>query len=596
MKSTAPLRDLWATLSPAQRRWALGAQSVSLVMAFSTVAGIAAITPFFAVLGDSSLIHRNRWLSALYAWGGFQTEHAFVVGLGTAFIATAILSNLVNLLGAYVLQRVAFTIGNDMKSLLFREYLRRNLLFHARTNSSILLNNIVFEAVRGPIGMLQSLFQVVTGLVTSMAIVVSILIVNPFVAAAVVAILIGGYCGVYLANRQNLQHSARPERTLVGEQMKLIAEALGAIRHVLLLNRQEYFQKRFDATCHKLSRLAAFNDLATNSPRQIIECVAVATLVAACLVLIDSEGGAGHWLAQLTFLGFAVYRLLPALQQTFTSVVRLRGASTGFAIIAPDLLAARGQAPVRRAAETAKRLAAPSIELQNISLSYDQHGVPALDDISLRIPAGAVVGIIGANGSGKTSLVDVIAGFLEPDRGRVLIDDTELAHLDIASWRSSIAYVPQSTFLFDASIAENIALGVDLEDIDPQRLRRAARLARMDDLIAQLPLGFEQKIGERGVRLSGGQAQRIGIARALYRDCSLLIMDEATSSADVEGESQIVESVESIRGEATILLIAHHHSTLKNCDFIVELNCGRLVSENPLAKVALAKEAGPIAV
>lgn len=573
------LPSLWRILTPAQRRWVALAQFASLLMAFSTVAGIASISPFFAVLSDPNIIDRSAPLSWLYSHFAFHSKHFFVVALGVAFIVMAFISNLINMLGSYLLTRIALTIGDDLKALLYKEYLHRALLYHVGRNSTSLLTNVVYEATRGPIVMLQCFFRVVTAAFTAGLIVVSILFVNPPVAGAVIAILGGGYTLVYLAIRQRILRSARHERQLISDQMKLVAETFGAIKEVILLRKQQYFERRFQTSCRSLSRLAAYNDAVTNSPKQVMECVAVGTLVAACLVLNDSDNGGGKWLAQLTFLGFAIYRLLPALQQAFTSIVKLRAAKAAFEMIAPDLL--RGRSAHSQAEPSGVGLARyphHEIRLTNVYLTYPASKSPALEDVSMCIPAGSVVGIVGANGSGKTTLVDVLAGLLVPSSGTIAIDGVALEKIGYRTWHSLVAYVQQNIALLDSTISENIAFGVDAAEVDIERMHRAAQIARLEAYVAALPNGYDELVGEQGLRLSGGQRQRIGIARALYRDSSVLIMDEATSAQDVVAESEIMDTIDTIRGSRTIFLIAHRQNMLKKCDWIVHLDGGRLCS------------------
>jgi ABC-type bacteriocin/lantibiotic exporter with double-glycine peptidase domain len=571
-------RQLWAILTPSQRRWVLVAQFASLIMALSTITGIAAISPFFAVLGDPGLIDRNPALLWLYGHVEIHSRHGFIAALGIGFVAIVLLTNLINLMGWYALLRLSLWIGDDLKLTLFRDYLHRDFLFHVRSNSSALFNNIANETSRVTIGILQSCFLLLTSLITATLIIVSILLINPLAAVAVVSGLIGGYFLIYLAVRQRILRSGRLESELSAGQTKLVLEALGAIREIIVLRRQDFFQRRFRGSSRALSQIAAYIDATTHSPRHLMEFIAVGGLVAAALLLSGDDGGIGGWLAQLTFLGFAVYRLLPSLQQAFAAIVKIRAARPGFAAIATDLLRAR-MMPVQTAppAAVAPERLRSGITLANVCFRYEAHRPCALRDVSLSIPAGAIIGLVGSNGSGKTTLVDVVAGLLVPDSGQIEIDDVAINDATRPDWQTRIAYVPQSIFLLDATVAENIALATAPQDIDPERMLNAARLARLDELVMALPRGYCELIGERGVRLSGGQRQRLGIARALYRDASVLIMDEATNALDVFAEAEVMSAIAALRGERTIILIAHRLSTLRQCDLIFELDDGVLV-------------------
>ncbi len=581
------LRRLWLILTPAQRRWCAAAQLASIVMALSTVAGIAAISPFFAVLGDPSSIDRNPLLHGLFVWLGLHERRTLVLVLGAAFLAAVLLSNLINLAGSFALLRLCLWIGDDLRQRLLGEYLRRSYLFHVTVHSAQLHNNITQETTRLVRGVLQNLFQLGTSAVTVLLIIASLLLISPWSAIAIITGLGGGYCLVYFAVRRRIFESGRTESDLLARRTQLIMEALGAIKDIIVQRRQAFFQARFERTSRQLSAVEAYIDMATSSPRHVMECVAVSGLIAAALLMSDTQSGIGPSLSKLTFLGFAVYRLLPAFQQAFAAVIRIRASIPAFEAVSAELAAARTALPQLIPPDSAfAGRPKEAICLDAVSVRYPGRPAAALREVSLRIPAGSLVGLAGANGSGKTTLVDVLAGLIAPDSGCVAVDGVVLDEAHRAAWQTRIAHVPQDLFLLDASVAENIALGVAADDIDHERLRTAARLAGLQDLIAGLPGASEGRIGEGGVRLSGGQRQRIGIARALYRDAAVLIFDEGTSALDTLAEAQIMESVTALRGERTIVLIAHRLSTLRSCDFILELEEGAVVRSGTWPELA----------
>jgi ABC-type bacteriocin/lantibiotic exporter with double-glycine peptidase domain len=579
------ISELWAVLTPRQRRYVLVMQLFSLLMAFSTVTGIAAIAPFFAVLGDSQLIDHNAALRWLYVHGGFTSRRSFVVGLGAGFVAVMLLANLVNLLGTLALNRAATRVGAELQATLFGEYLLRPYSFHTATNSTTLFNNVMYETTRVTIGILQNGFVVVTNLVTASLITITVLLLQPALAVAMIAALAGGYALIYFAVRHRLLRSGRAQSQFSTEQVRIVNESFGAIKEILMLQVQGFFHGQFDRASRAASLAAAHSNAVAQSPRHLMECVAVTGLVGVALLLGGRGNGIGQWLGQLTFLAFAAYRLLPMLQQVFAAIVRIRADRAGLELIAPDLRRARRAA--RRADANATSLAnviawqrrpCEEIRVQGASFRYRADRPWALNDVSLRIPTGTAVGIVGPNGSGKTTLVDLIAGLLVPDAGSVAVDAIVLDDATRPAWQSRIAYVTQNIFLMDASVAQNIALGVPVAAIDQRRLVEAARLAQLDGLIATLPKGYEQRVGERGIELSGGQRQRIGIARALYKEASVLLLDEATNALDGLTEQEMVATLERLRGRYTTILIAHRLSSVRSCDLIFELEDGKLIA------------------
>jgi ATP-binding cassette, subfamily B, bacterial PglK len=568
--------DIWSVLAARQRRWVIGAQVLSIVMAFSTVVGIASIAPFFSLLGDPKLIDQTGLLHWLYHLG-FSSKRSFTVALGLAFVGLVILANLINVIGSFLMIRLALWINTDLQSILFEEYLHRPYIFHARTPSAVLFNNVIHETIRATSQILQNAFSLITNIVTALFIIVSVMLLNPVVAAAMIGALAGGYVLIYLAVRNRLLQAGRTQSQFFVELTKTVNESLGAIKEILVLRTQQYFRGSFARSSEEFARAAAHTQLIAQSPRYVMECVAVVGLVAAALLASGRDQGIGPWLGQLTFLGFAAYRLLPTLQQAFVAIVRIRADRPGFTAIARDLRLARARKYAVAAADSPWRESPRSeIRLEDVSFRYEPDRPLAIDGVSLRIPVRAAIGFVGANGSGKTTLVDLIAGLLVPAHGRIEVDGIALNDGNRTAWQGRIAYVPQNIFLLDTSIAENVALGIAGPEIDRERLLAAAQLAQLDEFVATLPGGYDHVVGERGVTLSGGQRQRLGIARALYADASVLILDEATNALDGLTEQEMMATIVRLRGRYTIIVIAHRLSTVRACDAIVEFDHGKV--------------------
>jgi HlyD family secretion protein len=573
--------EIWSVLTPAQRRHVLAAQAISLAIALSTVTGIAAIAPFFAVLGNPGLVDDHRWLHWLYLLGGFPSKHVFVAALGIAFIAVVVTANFVNAVGSLAMNRLAVRIGQQLQTALFQEYLTRPYLFHTATSSSTLFNNVVYEVGRFNHGILQNAFMLVTSIATGSFILFSVLLLSPISVVMLVG-LAAGYASIYLSMRARLLRLGQDNSRAWSERGRIVNESFGAIREILLLQDRRLFCEAFERTTGDVSETIAHIHAAGQLPKPIMECVAVSALVGAALVLSAQDERMGSWLGEITFIGFAAYRLLPILQQVFICTVNIRTDRSGFALIAPDLRRARES----RNSSAPKDALLPDswwdqrprdeIRLKEVSFQYATEGPRVLDSVNLRIAAGATVGLVGANGSGKTTLMDLIAGLLLPTTGELQIDGVVLSAADRAAWHAQIAYVPQNLFLLDSSIAQNIAFGVPSAAVDRQRMMYAARLAQLEDFVATLPEGYNHKVGERGVQLSGGQRQKIGIARALYRQPAVLLLDEATSAIDGLTEAELMSTLGKLRGRYTIVLISHRISTVRFCDVIFQLENGKI--------------------
>ena len=573
------LLEIWRLLDPRQKRRLLLLQLVSIFMAFSTVLGIAAVMPFFAVLSDPSIIESNAWLAKAYRWSGLESTRSFVLLLGLGLIGMIVFSNAVNLIGKLAMTRFAFWISNDLQITLFNEYLNRDYLFHARTNSATLVNKTTSEVGRVTNGILQQSVSLVTNVVTIGAIVATVVLVNPLVAVAAAVLLGGSYALIYWAVRKRLLAFGKRQTVAGQARMKALQEGFGGIKEIIVLNVRGLFAKEFSDRCWEISKTSADAQVINETPRPTLECIAVGGLVALALFASASAETAGIWMAQVSFMGLAAYRLLPALQTVFHSITMMRVSRPAFDNIIGDLRSGRQREWSSVAPSTAARSNRPrhAIEFRDLSFRYAPDRPLALDALNLSIAAGSTVGFVGPSGSGKTTTADMVLGLLTPGSGSLIVDGEVIDDSNRDAWQDCLAYVPQHIFLTDGSIAENIAFGVPRGQIDMERIRQAGRLAQIDEFVVGLDKGYDELIGERGVRLSGGQRQRIGIARALYRNASVLVFDEATSALDGLTEQEVMGAIEGLQGQRTIILIAHRLTTVRHCDAIFEFENGRVV-------------------
>jgi len=575
--------DIWKLLDPRQRRSFLLLQAVSLLMAVSTLVGVAAIVPFFAVLADPGRISHNAALSWFYRSAGFSSEHGFLIAVGFGSVAIILVANTINWLGTLAMNRFAARIGDCFGSLLFEHYLHRDHQFHLASNSVTLLNNVIWEVGRGTKGVLQFYFVLCTNLAAGILIIASIVLVDPLVATLTFVALTVTYTAIYALVRRRLVRNGQLESHHHQERTRIASESLGAAREISLLRSQQFFQDRFERACESLSRVGLNTQAISQGPRYILECIVVTGLVGAALLLRGRGGENGPWLAQLTYLGFAAYRLMPALQQIFHSLVRIRADRVAFQRIADDLRQARAakeHAPRKSNTSAWQGRPLHHIQLTDVTFQYCDDRPPAIRNITMRIEAGTTAGLVGQSGSGKTTLSELVLGLLVPTSGALAVDGIVLDATNRTDWQSTVAYVPQRIFVFDASVAQNIALGVGVEQIDEGRLRNAVRLAQLEPLVATFPNGYQEQLGEHGARLSGGQRQRLGIARALYREASVLILDEATNALDRLTEDEIMSTLDALRGERTIILIAHRLSPALRCDVIFEIGNGAVIGSH----------------
>jgi ATP-binding cassette, subfamily B, bacterial PglK len=572
------LLTLWHLLDNRQRRQLVWLQLLSIVMALSTVGGIAAVLPFFAALADPHAIEHNAFLRAVLQRVHLGTGGSFTVVLGIAFATVVLIANAVNLFGFLAISRFSARVGDALYVRLFDEYIHRDYEFHVRSKSTVLAGRVQ-ESARVASGVLQQALILVTNMVTILCVAAAVVVVNPLVAVAAIAGLGMSYAVIYLTARMRLLRNGQSESRHYAERARTVNEGLGAIREVMLAQARDFFVRRFAEQSRAISR-SAVNTLAiSQSPKYVLECITVACLVGVALYLHRPGDTGDPWMARLSFVVFAAYRLLPALQQAFSAVVKIRADRAAFMGIEFDLgraLLGPGIARNARADHAWRGKPRREIRLCDVSFRYAPDRPAAVQGVSLAIPAGAIVGFMGANGSGKTTLLDLVSGLLLPQSGHIEVDGIRLDRTNSAAWQSTIAYVPQHVFLFEATLAQNIALGTEPTQIDRERLDSAVQLARLTECVAALPKGYEELLG-MGCGLSGGQRQRLAIARALYREASLLILDEATSALDAAAEGEIAETLELLRPNRTILVIAHRTNALRHCDMVFALSDGKIV-------------------
>jgi ABC-type multidrug transport system fused ATPase/permease subunit len=586
------LLAVWRLLDKRQRRQLAGLQLLSIAMGLSTVGGVAAVLPFFTALVDPNAARHNDVLRAVLQRITIADDSLLVMVLGAAFAAIVLVANAVNLFGFLAINRFAFRVGDTLYVRLFDEYMQRDYLFHTRNHSSVLATKVLHETARVTYGILQQGLILVTNVVTIICVATSMLLVSPVAAAGTIAGLGVSYAAVYAFARGRLLRNGRIESRCDATRTRTVNESFGAIREITLLQARDSFVKRFAEQCRLISQAACNTMAISSSPRYILECITVSCLVGVALYLHAHTGADGAWIAQLSFVGFAAYRLLPALQQSFSAIVRIRANHPAFDGIQTDLeRAQRPPGSTRIAVLDRGWRGRPRSEIRlcEVSFRYAADLPEAVSGVSLVFPASKVIGLMGPNGSGKSTLLDLVCGLLSPQSGHIEVDGIRLEQGNCVAWQATIAYVPQQVFLCDATVAENIAFGVSVAQIDKERLEAAVRLARLTECIANLPNGYAELLGERGCRLSGGQRQRVAIARALYRGASLLILDEATSSLDPAAEDEVLETLIALRPEKTILLSAHRVAALRQCDLLFELRNGKVVGTGRAGQTAPVK-------
>jgi ATP-binding cassette, subfamily B, bacterial PglK len=569
------LRVILALLTPQERRRGLLVLLIAVVMALVDTVGVASIMPFLAVLGNPGIVETNAYLGALYRFGGFASRDDFLFALGVAALAIVLVAALTRAAGQYAMLRFANMRRYALSRRLLKGYLGQPYAFFLNRNTADLKKRMLSDIDTAVDACLTTLVQMVAVGLVAVLLVALLIAVDPLIAAIVLAIVGGFYTAVYIVNRQLIGRLGRDRSLANRQRFTVAAEALGGIKEVKLFGREAAFDARFAGPALRFARHKATADAISLLPRYLIEAIAFGGALALALVLMRTLQDLGAVLPILGLYAFAGYRLLPAAQQLYAGVTRLRFGLPMAHTVVEDLLACQSSGALL---DTGPALPLrESIRFEHVTFRYPGAALPALDRLQLEIRSGMSVGIVGKTGAGKTTVVDLLLGLLEPTEGHILIDGVPLNDANRRNWQRSIGYVPQSIFLADASVAANIAFGIAPEAIDAEAVERAARIANVHDFVAgELPSGYDTVIGERGVRLSGGQRQRVGIARALYHDPPVLVFDEATSALDNTTETAVMEAVSRLRQDRTIIIIAHRLTSVRDCDEIILLEHGKV--------------------
>lgn len=575
------IKELFSLLSDKQRKNFYILQFLVILMAFTELLGIASIAPFMALVGDSSLLQQEGLYSKIYQLSGISDPVDFLFATGCLVLLMLTLSTIISMFTTWRLSIYGASVGTELADRLYSYYMQQPWLFHASGSSAQLTKQVSTEANRISVGIIQPLMNLNAKLVLAIFISVGIFIYNPIIALSGICVFVLSYMLMYKLVRKSLILNGRRLSSVYTQRFRLMNEGFGGIKDVLLLDRKQDFIDRFTKQGELQAYAQGTNNTISLVPRFFVELLAFGAMISLVLVLIKSyDGNLGQVLPVLAIYALACFKLLPALQQIYSSITQIKGDSAAFEAVKEDLKQSKIiQNRNYENKATSKLKLQQRIKLDNISFAYPNKENYALNNISLSIPINHVIGIVGSSGSGKSTLIDIILGLIPPQSGNIYIDDKLITEDNIRDWQNNLGFVPQSIFLSEGSIAENIAFGIPINEIDYDQVMKAVNLAHLSELVRELPEGIHTKVGERGVQLSGGQRQRIGIARALYNEADILIFDEATSALDGITEKIIMDAIHDFSGQKTIVMIAHRLKTVQKCNTIYLMEKGRVIDQ-----------------
>jgi ABC-type multidrug transport system fused ATPase/permease subunit len=564
--------SLWVHLEARRKQQFVLLMALSLAGALAEVISLASVLPFLSILTEPAKVLNYPFIKHIAFFFDITSHQQLQLLVTILFIAISLLSGGVRLLLLWSNTRFACAVGSDLSIDVYRKTLHQPYEAQISRNSSLIVSGIVNQVNGVVFWIVLPLLTLFSSIVLLGALSVTLFLIDPFVSTIAFIGFLSCYALLYKISRQRLRLNGESITHEEAQVIKALQEGLGAIRDILLDGTQEIFCKTYRQADRSLRRAYGSNIFIGGGPRFVMEAIGMALIASLAYTLSLQSEGILAALPVLGALALGAQRLLPALQQSYNAWTTIAGGHASLAAIVVHL---EQSMPNEKFAPIFPPLSfSESIQFDEVSFRYSIDGPWVLRNFNLKIAKGFRLGIIGNTGSGKSTAIDLLMGLLSPTEGSILVDGQPLTGNRKNDWQKKIAHVPQSIYLTDSSLAENIAFGIPKNDIDMIRVREAAKQAQISDFIESRPGGYEAKVGERGIQLSGGQRQRIGIARALYKQAQVLVFDEATSALDNQTEVSVMEAIDGLASNLTIVLIAHRLTTLSRCDTIVQIEDG----------------------
>lgn len=580
---TQLLSRLWRHISPRRRRQFWMLLVLMILSSFAEIISIGAVIPFLGVLSAPGHVFHHSAAQPLIQALGLREPRELLLPFTIGFGAAAVIAGAMRLLLLWANTRLSLATGTDISISIYHRTLYQPYAVHVARNSSEVISGIASKTDTA----IYSTFLPTLTLISSGVILSVILVALLYVEPVAALVVFGGFGLIYAVIIRltrgrlllNSQHVAAESTRVI----KALQEGLSGIRDVLIDGSQDTYCQIYRNADRPLRQAQGNSLFISESPRYAMEALGMLIITALAYSLAQQPDGIANAIPILGTLALGAQRLLPVLQQAYRAWSSIQSGQASL----HDTLALLDQ-PMPDYADRPPAIPLPfgqHIRLRRLSFRYSPQAPWILKGVDLTITRGSRVGFIGTTGSGKSTLLDLVMGLLQPSEGTLEIDGEPVTDANNRAWQAHIAHVPQAIFLADSSIEENIAFGIPRREIDHDRVRQAANQAQIADIIETWDQQYQTIVGEHGVRLSGGQRQRIGIARALYKQTDVIVFDEATSALDSETEHAVMQTIESLSEDVTILVIAHRLSTLRNCTQVVELRDGGIKQAGTYRKI-----------
>lgn len=565
------LKIIWSLLNYKRKFQFFLLLLVMLISSIAELCTLASVVPFLKILVDPESIFDIKIINFMIInYTSITDSSQLLLPITLIFGISAIFSSFIRLITIYLNQILSAKIGSDISSLCYSKILKRDFLQHSKSNSSFILK-VIINQIDLTVIVIKFFLDLLASLLITLTIIATLFFANWKVAMAAVIFSSISYLQIGLNSKKRLTNNSKIISNSLNIQIKNIQEALGSFREVILNNVQDKIVFDYIKVDRRRRLLQAQNQTISAFPKYILEGFGLMMIAIFSFFLIKNSNQSVNFISTIGLLTLGAQRLLPAAQKIYVSWTGIKANSASIIDIKKVL-----DLKVEYLSTFNKNFSFnKNIKLKNVFFKYDQTDSYVLKNINLEINKGDCIGIKGTTGSGKSTLLDIFLGLLEPNKGRVLVDDVDIKS-NISIWRSLLSHVPQDIYLLDDTISKNIAFGLEDSQIDFNRIKKVGDLAYASEFINKFPKKYETFVGEKGITLSGGQIQRIGIARALYLNKKILILDEATSALDRNTEKKVIDSILSQSKDLTILMIAHRLETLKYCDSIITIEDGQI--------------------
>jgi ATP-binding cassette, subfamily B, bacterial PglK len=562
------IKNLWHHLSHKRKTQFFLLLILMIISAVMEIVSIGAVIPFLSVLTAPEKIYQHDLAQPIIQILQITDASQLLLPLTILFISLTIISATIRLFLLYVSTRLSYSTGADISIDIYRRTLYQDYLIHTSRNSSEIISGIITKTNIITSNVLVPLLFMISSCIISLCIVTVVFIVNPQIAMGIFITVSFLYGSISFFAKKTLKENSQLIANHDKQRIKSLQDGLGAIRDVLIDKTQELYCKMYRNSDLLMRKAQGDNFFIASSPRFIIEGIIMVLIVILAYFITLEKGSITFAIPTLGLLAISAQKLLPLIQQSYSSYSMIKGSRSSIS----DILNLLDQPLPSNFYNDLATSFKKEIIFNNVSFRYSKDTRWIIKNASLRFKKGETIGIIGSTGSGKSTLIDILMGLLQPTSGELLIDDVVVTPKNKGGWQKYISHVPQNIYLVDGTVKENIAFGKNPELINDKKVIMAARRAQMSEVIYNFKDKYEAFVGERGVKLSGGQRQRLGVARALYKESEVLILDEATSALDSQTEQKLMHEISQTKYNQTIFIIAHRTSTLKNCDSIYRLN------------------------